>query len=177
MQIVFIGGEVAVGQLACQSVQYVDYVVFTVHVNTSVIGNQCYGSIFFCMPDNGVACCVVVSCFTVAVVCVEDIGIAAVVINGQRSSIILEDVASLCITCTTNKVSYMAAQERSLVFIIFKELQFSIKLIGPGCTILQPQVVFTGEVLAYSSALVSFSINAGSAILTVKAVNYCTLQR
>ena len=177
MQIVFIGGEVAVGQLACQSVQYVDYVVFTVHVNTSVIGNQCYGSIFFCMPDNGVACCVVVSCFTVAVVCVEDIGIAAVVINGQRSSIILEDIACFSIACTANKVCYMAAQERSLVFIIFKELQFSIKLIGPGCTILQPQVVFTGEVLAYSSALVSFSINAGSAILTVKAVNYCTLQR
>ena len=176
-QISFIINIGIVVQLTRQGIQHVCYAVFTIQIDTSVIGNQGYCSILCRMLDNSVASCVVVSCFTVTGVCIEDIGITAVVINGQRSSIILDNVAGMCCITAAGKVGYMAAHERSLVFIIFKELQFSIKRIGPGCTILQPQVVFTGKVLAYSSALVSFSINTGSAILTVKAVNYCTLQR
>ena len=103
--------EVAVCQLACQSIQYVSYAVCVIHCNAAVIGNHGYYRAFCRMLDNSVACCVVFSCFTVAGMCVEDVGVAAVVVDGQAVSILLEDVACFSIACTACKVGYMAAVE------------------------------------------------------------------
>ena len=85
------------------------------------------------MLDNGVACCVVISCFAVAAVCVEDIGVAAVVVNSQILAVLLEDVACMCCISTAGKVGYMAAGKAA------RNL-FAVLLVCPGCTICQPQI-------------------------------------
>ena len=61
------------------------------------------------MLDNGVACCVVISCFAVTGVCVVDIGVAAVVVDGQAVRILLEDVAGMSCITAAYEARYMAA--------------------------------------------------------------------
>ena len=132
-QIIFVLSEVAVGQLACQAVQYVNNAVSGAHVDAAVIGNQGYYRILFCMSDNSIACCVVFSCFAVAGMCVENVGVAAVVVDGNIISIVLEDVACVCCIAAAGKVGYMAAGKAA------RNL-FAVLLVCPGCTICQPQI-------------------------------------
>ena len=111
--------------------------------------------------------------------CIEDVGVTAVVINSQRFLIILEDVASLCITCTTNKVSYITSLEISISLAPF--------FVGPGCTVLQPQVSSTGKgYIIFSNAIAAILVvhNASQAggvssqakvKFTLGSVNICTI--
>ena len=154
-QVVFAVDKVAVGQLACQCIQYVGYAVLVVHSNAGVIGNQAYCGIFLCMLDNSVACCVVGCCFTVTGMSIEDIGIATVVINSQLIAVLLEDVACCAFTCATYEVGYTAA----------------LKVIGrlaplfvvPGCTVLQPQISSTvkGQTTCSISITIVICYHAG----------------
>ena len=142
-QVAFAVYVVAVGQLACQCVKYVGYAVLVIHSNTGVIGNQGNNGILLCMLDNGVACCVVACCFTIAGMCVEDVGVAAVVINSQVIAVLLEDVACFCFALTANQFCYMAACP------FFADLRILNNLVNnlviPGCAVLQPQVCRTGK--------------------------------
>ena len=95
---------VAVGQLACQSVQHIGYAVFIIHSNAGVIGNHGYYRAFCRTLDNSVACCVVFSCFTIAAVCVKNVGVTAVAVNSQAAAVLLEDVACFGISFTTGKL-------------------------------------------------------------------------
>ena len=111
--------------------------------------------------------------------CIEDVGVTAVVINSQRFLIILEDVASLCITCTTNKVSHITSLEISISLAPF--------FVGPGCTVLQPQVSSTGKgYIIFSNAIAAILVvhNASQAggvssqakvKFTLGSVNICTI--
>ena len=95
------------------------------------------------MLDNSVACCVVFSCFTVAGMSVEDVGVAAVVINSQVVAVLLEDVACFCFALAANQFCYMAAGP---FFAVSRILNQRINYyVIPGCTILQPQVCSTGK--------------------------------
>ena len=85
------------------------------------------------MLDNGVACCVVISCFAVTGVCVVDIGVAAVVVDGQILAVILEDIACMCCITAAYEARYMAAGKAA------RNL-FAVLLVCPGCTICQPQI-------------------------------------
>ena len=132
-QIVFVFSEVAVGQLACQAVQYVNNAVSGAHVDAAVIGNQGYYRILFSMLDNGIASLIVACCFAITGMCVVDVGVAAVVIDGDILSIVLEDVTCVCCIAAAGKVGYMAAGKAA------RNL-FAVLLVCPGCTICQPQV-------------------------------------
>ena len=142
-QVAFAVYVVAVGQLACQCVKYVGYAVLVIHCNTSVIGNQGNNGILLCMLDNGVACCIIACCFTIASMCVEDVGVTAVVINSQVIAVLLEDVACFCFALTANQFCYMAACP------FFADLRILNNLVNnlviPGCAVLQPQVCRTGK--------------------------------
>ena len=64
---------------------------------------------------------------------VENVGIAAVVVDGQILAVLLEDVACMCCISTAGKVGYMAAGKAA------RNL-FAVLLVCPGCTICQPQI-------------------------------------
>ena len=68
--------------------------------------------------------------------CIEDVGVAAVFVNGQILAVILEDVASSCCACTAYEARYMAAYKA------FRNCLTSL-LVRPGSTICQPQVKVT----------------------------------
>ena len=95
------------------------------------------------MLDNGVACCVVACCFTVAGMSVEDVGVAAVVINSQVVAVLLEDIACFGFALAADKFSNMAACP------FFSDLRILNNLVNnlvvPGCAVLQPQVCRTGK--------------------------------
>ena len=95
------------------------------------------------MLDNSVACCVVASSFAVTGVCIEDVGVAAVVVDSQAVAILLEDVACFCIACTANEVRYMTARP----FYAVKRLGSNLinYFIVPCRTILKPQVSSTSK--------------------------------
>ena len=136
-QVVFAVYVVAVGQLACQYVQHVSYAVLVIHCNTGVIGNHAYNGACCCTLDNSVACCVVFSCFTVAGMSVENIGVTAVFINGQTAAVLLEDIACFSISFTADKLLQAA------VMIIIIALAF----IGPLRTVGKQHIYFTGTVI------------------------------
>ena len=74
---------------------------------------------------------------------VEDIGVAAVVINSQVVAVLLEDVACFCFALAANQFCYMAAGP---FFAVSRILNQRINYyVIPGCTILQPQVCSTGK--------------------------------
>ena len=136
--------KVAVSQLACQCVQYVVNAVLVVHCNTGVVGNHGYYRAFCRMLNDGVASLIVFSCFAIAFMCIVNIGIAAVVVNGQAVSILLEDVACFSFACTANEVSDFTAGE----FIFFPfgiAVYITILLIIPGSTVCQSQVHGTAQ--------------------------------
>ena len=149
-QVAFAVYIVAVGQLACQCVQYVGNAVLVVHSNAGVIGNQAYCRILFCMLDNGVTCCVVSCCFTIAGMSVVDIGIAAVVINSQVVAVILENVACFGITHAADKLGNMAACKRIYGFTPF--------FVVPGCTVLQEYI--DGTIEGFAAGFVAFILEA-----------------
>ena len=84
------------------------------------------------MLDNGITSGIVFSCFTVAGVSVEDVSVAAVVVNSQVSAILLEDITCSCFAFTADKFSNMAAFEAfnscTPLFVV------------PGCTVLQEDI-------------------------------------
>ena len=131
-QVAFAVYEIAVGQLACQCLQNISYAYPVIHINTAVVGNHGYYRACCRTLDNGVACCVVFSCFTVAGMSVEDVSIAAVVVDSQVSAILLEDVACSCFACTTCQFCYMAAVEATVCF--------APNLIIPGCAVIQVHI-------------------------------------
>ena len=142
-QVLFTGYKVAIGQLACQCVQYVGYTCIVIHADAGVVGDQRYYRAFCCVLDNGVACCVVACIFTIAGVCIEDVGVATVVINGQVIAVLLEDVACSCSACTACEVRYTAACPFFAAPRIFdNRINY---FVVPGCAVLQPQVCCTGE--------------------------------
>ena len=157
-QVAFAVYIVAVGQLACQCVQYVRHAVLVIHCNAGVIGNHAYNGACCRTLDNGIACCVVFSCFTVAGMSVEDIGIAAVVADSQAVIILLENVACFCFALAAGKVGYTAACP---FFAAPRILDNRINyFIVPGCAVLQPQVCITGKGL-----VTGFLASFGKAVL------------
>ena len=134
---VFIAG---ISQLACQCVQsIVDS--FRIDAQALAAGNQVNSRSLFRMSDNGITC---VEGYTVACMLVEDIGVAAVIINGQRTVFLLVDVACSFCGCTAGQLSNTAAGE---FFTLIYVGQSTLLLVGPGCTVLQPQVCRTGKEL------------------------------
>ena len=157
-QVVFAVYVVAVGQLACQCVQHVGYAVLVIHCNTGVIGNHAYNGACCSTLDNGVACCVVFSCFTVAGMCVENVGVSAVIADSQAVIILLEDVACFCFALAAGKVGYTAACP---FFAAPRILDNRINyFVVPGCAVLQPQVCITGKGL-----VTGFLASFGKAVL------------
>ena len=131
---------VAVSQLTCQCVQSIVY-SFRIDAQALVTGNQVNSRSLFRMFDNGITC---VEGYAVACMLVEDIGVAAVIINGQRTAFLLVDVACSFCGCTAGQLSNTAAGE---FFTLIYVGQSTLLLVGPGCTILQPQVCFAGKQL------------------------------
>ena len=76
---------------------------------------------------------------------VKNIRYATVIINCQRLAIFLVDVASSLCTRTTYEFCYTATVE---FFAAPYARQFTLLLVGPSCTILQPQICCAREGLA-----------------------------
>ena len=131
---------VGIGQLACQCVQSI-IDSFRINAQAFVAGNQVNSRALFRMFDNGIAC---IEGYAVACMFVEDIGVAAVIINGQRTAFLLVDVARSFCGCTAGQLSNMAAGE---FFTLIYVGQSTLLLVGPGCTVLQPQICFAGKQL------------------------------
>ena len=125
--------KVAVGQLACQCIQYVGYTVFVIHHDAGVVGDQGYDRAFCRLLDDGVASFVVLRCFAVAFMRVVNIRISAVVIDGQCFAVFLENVACVCCITAASQLRYTAAGKAA-------RNHFAILLVSPGSTICQPQV-------------------------------------
>ena len=150
--------KITIGQLACQRVQHVCYVSVAVHADASVVGDQRYYRAFCCVLDNGVACFVVLSRFAISFMRVEDVGIAAVVVDSQAIIILLEDVACFCFALAAGKVGYTAACP---FFAAPRILDNRINyFVVPGCAVLQPQVCITGKGL-----VTGFLASFGKAVL------------
>ena len=124
---------VGIGQLACQCVQSI-IDSFRINAQAFVAGNQVNSRALFRMFDNGIAC---IEGYAVACMLVEDIGVAAIIINGQRTAFLLVDVARSFCGCTAGQLSNMAAGES---FTLIYVGQSTLLLVGPGCTVLQIQV-------------------------------------
>ena len=96
---------IGIGQLACQSAQsIVDS--FRIDAQALAAGNQVYYGILFRMLDNSIAC---IEGYAVTCMLIENIGIAAVIINGQRVAVLLIDIARSCSGRTASKAGYLAA--------------------------------------------------------------------
>ena len=90
--------------------------------------------------------------------CVEDVGIPAVVADSQAVIILLEDVACFCFALAAGKVGYTAACP---FFAAPRILDNRINyFVVPGCAILQPQVCITGKGL-----VTGFLASFGKAVL------------
>ena len=105
--------------------------------------------------------------------CIVDVGVTAVVIDGQVINILLEDIACFSFTYATNEVSYTAALESiSRLAPLF---------IVPGCAILQPQVCSTGKGHAtgniFITIVVCYSTSQARAFSSQAKVNctFCTM--
>ena len=89
---------IGIGQLACQSIQCI---VNRVRINSQALitGNQVNYRTLFCMFDDCIA-----SIIGYAVTCmlIKNIGVTAVIINGQRVAVLLEDIAGSCCLYTTS---------------------------------------------------------------------------
>ena len=94
------------------------------------------------MLDNGIACSIV---GTVTAMSVDDVGNAAVIINSQAVAVILINIACSISSCTTGQLVDTAALE--LLAAPYAR-QNALLLVGPGCTVLQPQVYCTCKGLA-----------------------------
>ena len=131
---------VAVGQLACQSIQCIVNGI-GIQAQALIAGNQVNYGILFRMSDNGIAC---IEGYAVACMLIENVGVAAVIVNSQRTALFLVDVACSCCGCTAGQLSNMAAGE---FFTLIYVGQSTLLLVGPGCTVLQPQICFAGKQL------------------------------
>ncbi len=143
---------IGVGQLPCQCVQCIVN-SFRIKSQALVAGNQVNSRTLFRMFDNSVAC---IEGYAVACMLVEDIGVAAVIINSQRTAFLLVNVACSFCGCTAGQLSNTAAGK---LFALIYVGQSTLLLVGPGCTILQPQVGFAGKellVAALRSCLAAF---------------------
>ena len=98
---------VGIGQLACQSAQSVIN-SFRIDAQALAAGNQVYYRILFRMLDNSIAC---VEGYAVTCMLIENIGVAAVIIYGQRVAVLLIDIARSCCGRTACKAGYLAAVE------------------------------------------------------------------
>ena len=137
VQVVFAACKIAVGQLACQYVQYVSYACIVIHADAGVVGNQANCGACCRTLDNGVACCVVACVFTIADMSIENVSGAAVIINGQVIAVLLEDVARSSFACTACQLSYMATVKCCI--------GFAPCFIVPGCAVSKIQVNYTLE--------------------------------
>ena len=100
--------------------------------------------------------------------CVEDVGVAAVVVDSQAVGILLEDVACFSIACTACKVGYMAAVEQGIALpILFGR---TVYFVGPACTVLQPQVN-----LAVALGHVGYTLQGGFSGIQCQVDNRCCL--
>ena len=147
--------KAAVCQLACQGIQYISNAVFVVHADAAVVGNQGYYRAFCCTSDNGVACCIVISCFAVTGMCIVYVGIAAVVVDGNIISIVLEYVACVCCIAAAYEFSNMATYKATAAPRLGG---FAPLLVVPGCTVLQEYIDCTVEGLVAS--FVAFILEA-----------------
>ena len=107
-EVLFIIGPCAIGEFSCQCVQDIGYTVITIHVHTGVIGDEGYHRVFCSCFDDGVACRVVFCGFAISFMCVVDIGIATVVVNGCSMGIFHEDIPCFTFAFATDKFCYMA---------------------------------------------------------------------
>ena len=84
---------IGIGQLTCQCVQCIVN-SFRIKSQALVAGNQVNSRTLFRMFDNSVAC---IEGYAVTCMLVEDIGVAAVIVNGQRTTFLLINIAcSFC---------------------------------------------------------------------------------
>ena len=97
------------------------------------------------MLDNGVACC---EGSAIAAMSINDISNATVIINSQAVAVILINVACSLSSCTAGQFVDTAALE---LLTTPDARQNTLLLVGPGCTVLQPQVYCTGKGLAITS--------------------------
>ena len=112
------------------------------------------------MLDDGIASLVVLGCFAIAFMSIVNVGVAAVVVDGQAVRILLEDVACFCIACTANEVSDFAAGE----FIITKftiAIGIAILLVRPGSAVGQSQVHGAAQAGFFFCIREMFISNAG----------------
>ena len=140
IQISFAVLIIGVGQLACQGIQCLVNGI-SIQAQALIAGNQVYYGILFRMSDNGIAC---IEGYAITCMLIENIGVAAVIVNSQRTAFLLVDVACSCCGCTAGQLSYMAAGE---FFTFIYICQSTLLLVGPGCTVLQPQVCCAGKEL------------------------------
>ena len=95
------------------------------------------------MLDNSVACS---EGGAIATMSIDDISNAAVVINSQAVAVILINVACCFSSCATCQLVDTAASELLALTRPYAR-QNTLLLIGPGCTVLQPQVCCAGKEL------------------------------
>ena len=131
---------IGIGQLACQGIQCLVNGI-SIQAQALIAGNQVYYGILFRMSDNGIAC---IKGYAVTCMLIENIGVAAVVINSQRTAFLLVDVTCSFCGCTAGQLSYMAAGK---FFTFIYICQSTLLLVGPGCAVLQPQICCAGKEL------------------------------
>ena len=158
-QVLLASYEIAVGQLTSQCVQHVSYASVIIRVDAGVVGDQGYYRVFFCVLDNGVASLVVLSSFAIAFMRIVNLGVAAVIVDGQAVAILLEDVARFGIACAAYEVSDFAAVK--LVFLPFGiAIGVTVFFVSPGSTIGQSQVHGTAQACIFF-CIEMFVCNAG----------------
>ena len=134
-QVLLTACKIAVCQLASQSVQHVSNASVAVSIDTRVVGDQGYYRAFCCVLDNGVASLIVLVCFAITFMCVVNVSVAAVVVDGQVTAILLEEVACCAIA------TYELLQRAVMITII------ALAFIGPLRTVGKQHIYFTGTVI------------------------------
>ena len=123
-----------VGQLASQCIQHVGYTVFVIHCDVSVVGDERDLGTGSCLGDDGVTRFVVLCRFAISFMCIVDIRIAAVVVDGQAVRILLEDVARFFFALAAVEIAYETACE------FVATLYIAIQFIVPYGSIGQPKI-------------------------------------
>ena len=136
----------AIGQLSCQSVQNTQNVLLIVHRHIVVPSDEGNLRTHSRLANDGVTCCVVISCFAISFMCIVDIRRAAVIINGQVIFIFLEDVACVSCIAAANEFCQVASVVRFRPPCVL--FYFAPFFIVPGSSVLQEYVDRAVECLA-----------------------------
>ena len=150
-QVIFILCIVQVIELTSQGAEYIGIIILSNAVAASHHGDA---GASCCIGNHSIACCkanVTIFCY---IMVIEDISPATVVNKVDIFFIFLIDEASLSGACAANEVLPSTA-------IGFTIIGLAIKLIGPGCTILQIQSVFSNSIFVSTKELVVHDAGPG----------------